>query len=226
VGQNQDCQPEYNDVSIILKLKPSDGRPRALMQTFAGQLGYFGMNEYGVANYANSVGNFKWQPGLAQYPLKRLCLEQRTVQDCIDLFRRHPQCSAANTVLCDGRGNIADIESRPEGISLYTGEHPDVIVHTNHYLTEEFKHFGPTSATDSVARHRRMTELVREHWGHVTVDLLKEMLADHEGDPSGICRHGAGGGHTVSGHIAEPLKGRVHIRWGHGCLGSWQVYDV
>ncbi len=53
---------------------------------------------------------------------------------------------------------------------------------------------------------------------------LQEMLADHEGEPAGICRHGAGGMHTTSGHIAEPQKGRLHIRRGHGCLGSWQTY--
>ena len=226
VGQNQDLQPEFSNVSILLKLHPGDGRPRALIYTFAGQLGYFGMNEYGVANYANSVYDFKWRPGLAQYPLKRLCLEQRTVQDCIELFRRHPQCSAANTVLCDGEGNIADIESRPEGIALYAGEHSDAIIHTNHYLTQEFRHLETGSLPDSFSRHQRMTRLVREHWGHITVDLLQEMLSDHEGEPAGICRHGVRGMHTTSGHIAEPLKGLLHIRRGHGCLGSWHTYRV
>src|SRR5262245_53073801 len=43
-GQNQDLPPEYSDVAILLHVKPSDGRPRALMFTFAGQLGYVGMN--------------------------------------------------------------------------------------------------------------------------------------------------------------------------------------
>lgn len=71
-----------------------------------------------------------------------------------------------------------------------------------------------------------MTALIRENWGQVTVDLLKEMLADHEGDPAGICRHGAAGMHTTSGHIAEPQKGLLHIRRGHGCLGSWEMYRV
>ena len=41
-GQNQDLEPEYADVAILLRVKPTDGRPRALMFTFAGQLGYTG----------------------------------------------------------------------------------------------------------------------------------------------------------------------------------------
>ena len=43
-GQNQDLETEYADVAILLHVKPTDGRPRALIFTFAGQLGYSGMN--------------------------------------------------------------------------------------------------------------------------------------------------------------------------------------
>lgn len=32
--------------------------------------------------------------------------------------------------------------------------------------------------------------------------------------------------HTISGYIAEPAKGLLHIRRGHGCLGTWQAYSV
>ena len=77
---------------------------------------------------------------------------------------------------------------------------------------------------DSFARYRRMGELVNAYWGQITVEHLQEMLADHEGEPAGICRHGAEGMHTTSGHIAELHKGRLHIRRGHGYLGSWQTY--
>jgi len=226
VGQNQDLAPEFSEVSIMLRVRPSDGRPRALMYTFAGQLGYFGMNEYGVTNYANAVYDFKWQPGLNHYPLKRAILEQHSVREGVDLARRHRVCSAANIVTSDGQGQIVDIECRPEGVALYAGEHSDAIVHTNHYLTEEFRPLETGSLPDSFARHRRLSELIRQNWGGVTVELLREMLADHEGDPAGICRHGAGGMHTTSGHIAEPQKGLLHVRRGHGCLGSWKTYTV
>jgi len=75
-----------------------------------------------------------------------------------------------------------------------------------------------------------MTALVREHWGAITVERLAEFLADHDdadaSGTSGICRHGLRGMHTTSGHIAEPQKGIVHIRRGHGCLGTWRTYTV
>ena len=30
----------------------------------------------------------------------------------------------------------------------------------------------------------------------------------------------------ISGYIAEPAQGVLHVRRGHGCLGTWQTYVV
>ncbi len=226
IGQNQDLQPEFADVSILLRIQPDDGRPRALVYTFAGQLGYFGMNQHGVTNYANALYDFVWRPALAHYPLKRMMLEQISAADALALYNSHPVCSAANVLTSDAGGAIADLEVRPEGMAYYAGEHPDAIIHTNHYLSEAFGPLETGSLPDSFARHRHFTTLVRDSWGSITVERLQGFLADHEGDPAGICRHGAGGMHTTSGHIAEPQRGVVHVRRGHGCLGSWETYVV
>jgi hypothetical protein len=58
------------------------------------------------------------------------------------------------------------------------------------------------------------------------VDSLQTMLVDHEGNPAAICRHGDRAMHSISGYIAEPAKGLLHIRRGHGCEGHWQSYQV
>jgi hypothetical protein len=52
------------------------------------------------------------------------------------------------------------------------------------------------------------------------------ILADHDNDPRGICRHGAAGFHTISGYIVEPAAGVLHVRRGHGCLGTWHAYEI
>lgn len=225
-GQNQDLEPEFADVAILLRVKPTDGRPRALMFTFAGQLGYAGMNQHGVAHFANALYDFQWRLGLPHYPLKRVILEQPTVEVCIDLVTRYRTCSAGNVVLCDGHGRIADIEVRPEGISRFQDDHPDGILHSNHYLTPQFAGYETNSLPDSLHRLNRMRTLIREAWGTITVETMKTILADHEGNPSGICRHGDRGMHSISGYIAEPAKGLLHVRRGHGCLGTWHAYEI
>ena len=226
VGQNQDLETEYADVAILLRVRPSDGRPSALMFTFAGQLGYSGMNTHGLAHFANSLYDFDWKPGLPHYPLKRVALEQRTVSEVVELTRRHRNCSAANLILADGEGAIGNVEIRPEGIAVFEDDHPDRRLHANHYLTAEFAGHETDSLPDSRPRLDRMRELVRAAWGTITVDTLKEILADHAGDPAGICRHGERDMHSISGYIAEPQSGVLHVRRGHGCLGTWTAYQV
>jgi isopenicillin-N N-acyltransferase-like protein len=225
-GQNQDLEPEYADIAILLRVRPSDGRPRALMFTFAGQLGYSGMNEHGVAHFANALYGFQWRPGLAHYTLKRVMLEQTTVRECVEVLSRNRTCSAHNVIMCDGQGGVADVECRPEGVSEFKDDDPDWRVHTNHYLTPEFARHEDNTLPDSGDRLDRMRYLVRERWGDITVDVMKAILADHEGDPAGICRHGAENMHSISGYVAEPSQRLLHVRRGHGCLGTWSSYEV
>lgn len=225
-GQNQDLEPEYADVALLLRVKPTDGRPRALIFTFAGQLGYSGMNEYGLAHFANALYDAPWQPGLPHYPLKRVMLEQRTVAACVDLLARHRTCSAANVVLCDGEGTIADVEVRPEGIAHFADTHTDQRIHANHYLSAEFAPYETHSLPDSCPRLDRMRALLHEARGQIDVETLKTILADHTGEPAAICRHGANNMHSISGYIAEPAQRVLHVRRGHGCLGTWIAYAV
>ena len=225
-GQNQDLPPEYGDVAIVLHLKPADGRPHVLMFTFAGQLGFVGMNAWGTCLFANALYDAPWAFGLPKYPIKRLILEQRSVEAAIALLAQHRLVSANNLVLADGAGRLADVEERPEGIALYDDDHPHRRIHTNHYVSPQFAPLETHSLPDSCPRLDRMRELVQQQWGALTVDSLKTILADHANDPGGICRHGESGWHTISGYIAEPAEGLLHVRRGHGCLGTWETYGV
>ena len=134
-------------------------------------------------------------------------------------------CSARNHLLCDGQGNITDVEVRPESIAIFKDEHPDCIVHANHYVTPEFSVYETNSLPDSRQRFARMHSLIKENWGTITLQTMKTILADHEGYPMSICRHDPNM-HSISGYIAEPSKGLYHVRRGHGCLGHWHAYEV
>ena len=213
-------------MAILLRVKPNDGRPRALMFTFAGQLGYTGMNEHGLTHFANALYDAPWRLGLPHYPLKRAMLEQTGIDGCVDLLDSHRTCSAANVVLCDGQGCIRDVEVRPQGIAIFTDDHADRLVHANHYITQDFARYETNSLPDSCPRLERMRALLQAYWGRITVETMQTILADHAGDPAAICRHGGQNMHSISGYIAEPAKRLFHVRRGHGCLGSWSTYEV
>jgi len=225
-GQNQDLAPEYADFAILLHGKPSDGRPRFLMFTFAGQLGYSGMNEHGVAHFANALYDCPWQPGLPHYPIKRVSLEQADVSGVEGILNAHHTCSAGNMVVCSGVGEIADFEIRPEGPQRYVSDDPDCIIHANHYESNAYAPHETNSLADSCPRAERMRELVGEAYGSVSVDTMKSILADHQGDPAAICRHGAENMNSVSGYIADATNRVLHVRRGHGCTGTWTDYVI
>jgi isopenicillin-N N-acyltransferase-like protein len=130
-GQNQDLPPEYGDVALMLQVVPHDGRPRALIFTFAGQLGYAGIDQHGLALFANALYNYQWQLGLPKCGMPRTILRRQTVAQARERLLQHRLCSANNLVLADAGGHIADIEIWPEGVAEYADDHPDRRVHTN-----------------------------------------------------------------------------------------------
>ena len=226
IGQNQDLEAEYADVAILVRVQPNDDRPAALMFTFAGQLGYAGLNDRGVAHFTNALYGIPTKMGIPHYPLKRVALERSDVEGVVRLFRTHQACSAANMVIADGDGNIADIEVAPGTVAEFEDRNPDQRIHANHCVTPELVGQDTLALPDSLGRSARMNSLVRDAWGSIDVQVMKVLLADHEGDPAAICRHGANDMHSISGYIAQPQDRILHVRKGHGCLGTWTEYSV
>ena len=228
IGQNSDMSPEMEELGLILKVAPRVG-PRMIMFTFPGLLGYHGMNDAGVAHFANALPAAPWQMAMSHYPLKRMFLESSSVGDCLRLLDTVPVCSTGNYVLADGQGRIADAELTPTGYRLWPGD-GTFVVHTNHYLVPEYaggENVLP-SYEDSVARYDRFRGFVGQKVGALDVSALKEILGDHAGYPTSICRHAEGnhGSKTIASLIAEPERGLLHVAMGNPCQSEYSTYAV
>lgn len=236
IGQNSDNPPEMQECGYVLKLQPTD-RPTIVMWTFGGMLGYHGLNANGVAHFANSLGGGPaWTFGLSHYPLKRLFLEQKTLDDVIGVMNRVPVCSNGNYMLCGYGGEFADVELTSDGPRRLPAPPDGFLVHANHYLCTEFacdENFAH-SLPDSFSRQTRMERLIREKWGRITVDDVKRFLSDHDRHPVSICRHAHEGethgmlgphGYTVASLIAEPASGRLHVSEGNPCENAFAIYE-
>ena len=228
IGQTSDTPTELRAFGYVLHLRPDD-RPECIMWTFGGMLGYHGLNEHGVAHFANSLGGGPaWKFGLSHYPLKRLILEQQSLDAVQRLIAGYPVCSNGNYMLCDGAGQILDIEATSAGSHRIDDAGAGFIAHSNHYLCDGFaceQNFAQ-SLPDSFPRLDRIRTLIAEKFGSITVPDMQQILADHDNHPVSICRHphtGAGDdilppdGHTIAAIIAEPSRGRLHISSGNPC---------
>ncbi len=237
IGQNSDVAAELMDYAYVLRLAPERG-PRILMWTFGGMIGYHGMNEHGVAHFANALGGGPvWKFALSHYPLKRMMLEQRSLADVRRLLSDVPVCSNGNYILCDGDGEIADVELTADGPHELPENGLGAIAHSNHYLcgahacAENFARSLP----DSFPRLSRMQELLESRLGRLTVEDLKGFLSDHAGYPTSICRHPHDGvddpmlpssGRTAASLIAEPDRGRLHVSRGNPCETAFATYQL
>src|SRR5215210_5517671 len=130
-GQNLDQDPANADLLIMLRVQPDDAPP-ALMCTFAGLVGYPGINAAGIAVFQNALSTSQWRlRGMPHYLLKRVLLEQVTLAGCIDVLRKARLCSSTNYVLAD-RDTVLAVETTPDGIATVAAEN-DVVVHANHF---------------------------------------------------------------------------------------------
>ena len=237
IGQTSDNPAELEGFGYVLEVRPTD-RPAFVMWTFGGMLGYHGVNSHGVANFANSLGGGpNWRFAISHYPLKRMILECRTMAEVLRLMREMPVCSNGNYVLCDGAGEILDVELTSAGPQLIEDSGEGFLVHSNHYVCAA--HACPEnfaqSLPDSFPRLDRLRELIRSRFGRLTVADLQEFLRDHSGYPVGICRHPHDGfgnpmlpasGKTVAALIAEPAQGRLHVVRGNPCTQQFVTYSL
>jgi len=234
IGQNSDMAAGLRQYFLVLSLRPKDAPP-LLTWTFAGQLGYHGLNRAGVAHFANSLSGGP-EPasrpgGLPHYPIKRRLYECRTRAEVVETWRRMPVCSSGNYLCSSADGAIFDIEATPEGFAVLEDGGEGFLAHANHFLSPLFRteETDRLSVPDSFARQERMAALLRNGRGGLTVTAAKAFLADHAGHPASICRHEESDGRgmsTVAGLVAEPAAGRLHVSWGPPCEGAWTCYTL
>lgn len=236
-GQNSDQLPVAMGLGYVLYLKPQD-KPEVLMWTFGGMIGYHGINSLGIGHFANDLGGGPaTRFGMPHYPLKRLMHECSSLSEVKQTMERIPLWASGNYVLCDGHGEILDVEATPDGLHSLQDDGAGFICHSNHFLcplhaTEE--NFN-LSAKDSFSRLCRIKTLVQARYGQLTVDDFKTILRDRHGDPNGICRIAQTdnpqadwmtAGITVASIIAEPARRRLHIACGNQLETPFVVYNM
>ena len=225
-GQNLDQHPANRDLLVMLHVEPDSG-PAILMCTFAGLIGYPGVNSARVSLFQNALSNKNWRKdGMPHYFLKRVLLEQTSIADCLAVALRSKVCSSANYLLTDQSGALMDLELAP--FSLATVEpHDDILVHTNHFQDPRLASDDILlpDIPDSVFRAERMSTLIRRRRGHLTVADLEALLRDHNNAPTSICRHQPNFV-TIAALIAEPDQGRLHVAWGNPCENTFAAYSL
>lgn len=222
VAQNWDVPRDVAGTHIILRVRPDDG-PAAVMFTYAGVIGYMGINEHGVCHVANQLVTPDWRTGVTHYFVKRRFLEVDSVEACLRVVADVPISSSASYVIGDGRRAVA-LEWLPSGTAIMEGES---LAHTNHILDPSLVRFERYLAAlpDSPQRLARLERLLSQRG--VALETVRAILADHDGHPSSICRHGGHGDLvTQASMIFEPSRRLMHLAYGNPCDTAFVTYPV
>ena len=134
-GQNLDQHRANRDLMIVLHVEPDHG-PAILMCTFAGLVGYPGINSLGVSLVQNALSTHDWRRDGAPHYLSETSSSRAT--RCRGAARR-PLPTRASAPLRTmssptGPASLCDLELTPHRFAIL-GDKRAVVVHANHFCS-------------------------------------------------------------------------------------------
>lgn len=214
LAQTVDLNGDLDDTIAVLDVR-LDGSPRrALVLSFAGLLGYLGVNSDGLAVGLNLVLGGRWRPGLPPYLAIRHLLDAAgDVDEAVEILRGLPLSSSRSIMLCDPE-QTAYVEILAEEQRVVRG--PD-LTHTNHFLhpdfapDDELNVFARTSSTRRLDACRSQLARLPDGAGvddHFALLAQPPIRVPDTGDIT-VER-------TVATVVLLPGRGELHVRPGDG----------
>lgn len=236
-GQNFDYVSVWQDSMVLLKMRPSGG-PAMMAFAPVGCLGLIGFNSAGISLNLNLVRNkSSLSPvgGVPSHIILGKVLSSENLGQAIGFIATAEGRSAKNYLLTSARGDIVDVEATADDVDISYPE-DGILTHANHFKTERFKpdDLAPVQFPDSYVRSRRLLDLLKSHHGHLSVEVIQELLQDHNNYPNSICRHPDAQNpfpmarmmKTLVSIISCPGKQKAWIALGNPCESEYLEYGL
>ena len=231
IGQNFDwiAGTEF----VILRAQPTEG-PKSLLFGWTGGLAIPGINSAGLGHQANLLHSPTASGvGVPFNVLHQKILQQKNIADAIGVIFNASKTGSWNYLLASAEGDIVDVEATKDDINCLFPE-MGIITHANYHLTERFKHLDMIGMLlpDAYLRAERLKTLMRRHHGELSVEVMKELMQDHNDYPDSICRHDDVTGppeeyfSTKASIISVPAEGKMYITNGCPCENEHVVYRL
>lgn len=233
LAQNWDWLAPSVDNCILLEMH-SPGRPTFVTFVEAGLLAKIGFNDAGIGMVTNLLltdedrGN---PAGVPFHAILRRILWAATFEDALTATTRTERASSGNFVIASTGGELVDVEVRPGGADRVHRIEPvdDEVHHANSFC-------GPIGRAHDRGRDilpcgprrtDRLGALLAERRGRLDVEAAKELLQDHDGAPTAICRHPDESLHklervvTTGSVVMDLTAAHMEVALGRPCEGSY-----
>ncbi|WP_412079682.1 C45 family autoproteolytic acyltransferase/hydrolase (plasmid) [Streptomyces xanthophaeus] len=226
LAQTVDLNANLDTHISVLRIARAGSPRRSLVLSFAGLLGYLGLNSDGLAIGLNLVTDGQWRPGVSPYlAIRHLLDTASSVDHALKILAGLPLASSRSLMLCDReRAVYAEICGNDIRVTEpASGE----AVHTNHYLHEDFAPFDRQTAADRVSSDLRLEAAARGLAGLAPDAGAEEHFAVLSRPPVCIPDHGnIRVEHTVAAAVLFPAEGRLHLRPGDPSRSATRVFTV
>lgn len=189
LAHTNDLSASAEDDLVILRIQAGD-EPEFLGVSVGGLGISAGFNAAGIGLTGNELHCNDVRPGIPRMLTVRAILGATRLGEAIHACLLPGRASSYNNVIADASGDVYSMEgSATDCEAIYIDE--DILAHANHYVSPAMRPYEADRSLigGSILRHNRAWRLLRESYGRITPDLLKEFLADHANSPDSICRH-------------------------------------
>jgi isopenicillin-N N-acyltransferase-like protein len=234
-GQNFDAVDHGEESIIILKMNPAQG-PRILSMAPIGSLGLIGFNSAGLSFNLNLLKNkdaLTPTGGVPTHIILRKLFMCENIGQAITMIGSAEGRAAKNYLLTDEKGDIIDVETTKDDLDIQYPER-GMLTHANHFKADRFKNddLAYLFVPDAYVRSYRLFHLMERHHGKLTVDILKQLLQDHNNYPNAICRHSdlksplemARLTKTLVSIITCPKERKAYMSVGNPCENEYSEY--
>ena len=236
-GQNFDYIKNWDDFVILLKMSPADG-PRFMAVTAAGCLGLIGLSSAGLSvnlNLLRDKDSLTPHAGVPTHMILRKVFMSRDLGDAITAIASADGRAAKNYLLTSAQGDIIDVETNTTDVDIQFPE-KGIYTHANYFKAEWFKSndTAPLLSPDSYIRASRLFQLMEEQRGKLSIDIMKQLLENHNNHPGSVCRHQnpraplpiAKLMKTVVSIISCPKEQKAYICHGNPCENEYFEYRL
>lgn len=225
LGQNIDFLPEAP--IDLLKIHHANGLQQFILSFSNSSEFIFSSAGIGMCANATIGKNYSFNIPVGCY-LSRV-MREKSIHNAMDILKQVAH-GLGYYHLADTNGYMLGIESIHNDFELLYPER-DMMLHSNHYITERFKKEDTAQQLQPDSYHRldRIHSLMDQHYGHINTEIVKKILADHDENPYSICRHIDSkvpiSSKTLASFIMVPGEGTIYIAAGNPCEYEYVRYE-
>lgn len=236
-GQNIDHIEPWLEYMILLKMKPDNG-PDIMAVTAPGCLTLAGINSAGISVNMNLLrNNTSLEPagGVPTHVILRKLFMSEKLGDAIATIATAEGRSPKNYLITSKSEGIIDIETTMTDMDIQFPER-EMLTHANYFKAERFKSadLAPSLVPDAYIRSNKLFRLMEEHYGNISIEVMKQLLQDHSNYPNSICRHRDENAllpygrmmKTIISIINIPEENKVYIAAGNPCRCEYIEYRM